>query len=301
MLNHEQYHFAILKEAVMKTRGGDETLGWNTHRGTLTALLTAAGLDGTGRSAEDALLLLRKQNKIVLQKVLSAPPPHLTYRIAEFSEFSSANEFFSGPFNIRVLPEGTAYLSELEGRRLADLESTEMAKRMSKKRFAVGTDVLVGMGARPGRVTYLDDRPSTLGEYVHKVETEHGEETVLGCELELVPEPVTNNQRRPVTRFGNVHFHGDNSRLNVNTIDNSTNTVSQRNQNLFVEMRQTAEKIGDENTRNKIINSIDELEKTQGQGEWTHAYERFVSLLADHITLFAPFLPKLMHIATGLL
>ena len=301
MLIHEQYHFVILKEAVIKTRGGDETLGWNTHRGTLTALLIAAGLDGTGRAAEDALLLLRKQNKIVLQKVLSAPPPHLTYRIAEFSEFSSASEFFSGPFNIRVLPEGTAYLSELEGKKQTDLESAAMAKRMPKKRFGVGTDVLVGIGARPGRVTYLADRPSTLGEYVHKVQTEHREETVLGCDLELVPEPVTNDHRRPVTGFGSIHLYGHNSRVNVNSSDNSRNTVSEKNQNLFMEMRQTAEKIGDENTRNEIISSIDELEETQGQGGWTHAYERFVGLLADHITLFAPFLPKLMHIATGLL
>jgi hypothetical protein len=301
MLTHEQYHLAILKEAVTRTRGGEETLGWETHRGTLNTLLSTAGLDSTGRAPDDALLLLRNQKKIALQKIVFGPP-HRTYRIADFSEYPNARQFFSGPFNVRVLPEGIAYLSELEGKKAAGLESAEMAKRMQpKKRFAVGTDVLVGMGARPGQVTFLDDRPSTLGEYVHKVKTESGEETVLGCELDLVPEPVTNSHRRPVAGFGNVHFYGDNSRVNVNSNDNSTNTVSHRNESLFMEMRQTAQKIGDENTRNEVISSIEELERTQGQSGWTHAYERFVGLVADHITIFAPFLPKLMHIATGLL
>jgi hypothetical protein len=112
---------------------------------------------------------------------------------------------------------------------------------------------------------------------------------------------VTNSDRRPVTGFGDIHFHGDNSRLNVNSHDNSTNIVSERNQNLFMEMRHTAQKIGDEYTRNEIIGSIDELEKAQGQRGWTHAYERFIGLAAAHITLFTPFLSKLMHIATCLL
>jgi len=54
MLIHEQYHLAILKEAVMRTRGGEETLGWQTHRGMLGVLLSDAGLDGTGRAPDDA-------------------------------------------------------------------------------------------------------------------------------------------------------------------------------------------------------------------------------------------------------
>ena len=302
MLEHECYHLVILREAVARTRDGEETLGWQTNRGMLNTVLSNAGLKNIGRAADDALLLMRTQNKIILQKVLFSPP-HLTYALANFSEYRSASDFFSGPFNIRVLPEGTAYLSELEGKRLADLESTEMAKRLEpRNRFAVGTDVLVGIGARPGRVTYLADRPSTMGEYLHKILTERGEEAALGCDLELVPEAVTNADRRPVTGFrGDIHFHGHNSRMNVNSTDNSMNTVSERNKNLFMEMRQTAEKIGDETRRTEIMNSIDELEKTQGQDGWAHAYEKFVGLLADHITLFGPFLSKLMHIATGLL
>jgi hypothetical protein len=305
MLPYEECHLVMLRSAVKLTHSSNEAIGWETNRTTLANILSAAGLDRMGRAAEDALLLLRNQGKIALQKIICDPPPNptLTYRIAGISEPSSASQFFSGPFNIRVLPEGAAYLDELEAKKRAEVESAEMANRVQrKKRFAVGAHVLVGVLQRPGRVTYLADRPSTLGEYVHKVETGHGEETVLGCDMELVPEPITNGGHgRPVAGFRDVHLHGDNSRLNVNSTDNSTNVISQRNQSLFVEMRQTARQIGDEGVRDEIIGSIDELEKTQGQGGWTHAYERFVQLAAAHMTLFAPFLPALMHIATGLL
>ncbi|MGA9972670.1 MAG: hypothetical protein WBQ07_20215 [Candidatus Acidiferrales bacterium] len=177
-----------------------------------------------------------------------------------------------------------------------------MDKRAShKKRFAVGTRVLVGMGQTPAVVKQLDDRPSTLGEYAHTVETEHGQRRVLGCELELVPEAITNTDSRAVAGFRDVHFHGHNSRVNVNSSDNSTNTVSERNKNLFIDMRQAAQKIENEIARNEVINSIDELQENQGRGGWTHAYEKFINLAAAHMTLFTPFLGKLMHIATGLL
>jgi hypothetical protein len=264
-------------------------------------VIATAGLNASGRAPIDALLLMRGQKKIVLQKILYTPPPRLGFVIVDFSEYSTEREFFNGPFNIRVLPEGTAYLSELEGKARADLESAQMkqSKMSPKKRFAVGTRVLVGIAQKPGTIISLADQPSVMGEYVHEVRTEHGEQKALGCDLELVPEAITNTDTRPIAGFGDVHFHGHNSRLNVNTTDNSTNVASERNQGLFLEMREAAKTITDESKRDEIIRHIGELEKTQGQGSFLHAYERFVAVLADHVTLFTPFLPALMHIAAG--
>jgi len=289
MLVHEQYRLVILKQAVTMTRGGDETIGWQTNRTMLNVLLSEAGLDGSGRAPEDALLQLRNQKRIALHKVLSTPP-HLGYYLDDFSAYSSASIFFSGPFNIRVLPEGTAYLSELEGKQAADLRSSRMVKL---QRFDVGSHVLVGREFRLGQVTQVADKPSQQG-YIHIVKTERGEEHVVGGDLQLVPEPMTNSPRRPPS-FGDIHVHGPNSRVNVNSTDNSTNTVLSHD--LFVEMRQTAQKIGDDNTRIEIIGSIDDLEKAQGQGGWVNAYQRFVAVAADHMTLFGPFLSPLMQIA----
>src|SRR5260370_41337290 len=66
------------------------------------------------------------------------------------------------------------------------------AKRLQKNRFAVGARVLVGMSQQVGTVLHVDDEPSILGEYVHRVRTKNGELETVGCDLELVPAPQTN-------------------------------------------------------------------------------------------------------------
>jgi hypothetical protein len=86
------------------------------------------------------------------------------------------------------------------------------APNKPKKRFDVGARVLISAGVA-GVVTHLDDEPSVLGEYMHTIETEHGERRELGCSLELIPRAVTNAESRP---FGstptNIHIeHMENS------------------------------------------------------------------------------------------
>ena len=61
-----------------------------------------------------------------------------------------------------------------------------------------------------------------------------------------------------------VHFHGDNSRLNVRSTDNSVNFVSVSNEQLFVHLREKARSIADDFERNNIVTRLDELEKAQG-------------------------------------
>jgi len=57
----------------------------------------------------------------------------------------------------------------------------------SKKRFAAGAKVRVNNPGVNGVVRVLDDAPSSLGEYWHTIQTEHGERREPGCNLELVP------------------------------------------------------------------------------------------------------------------
>jgi pyrimidine deaminase RibD-like protein len=65
-------------------------------------------------------------------------------------------------------------------------------KRSQKNRFSPGAQVLVGMSRLLGTVLHVDDGPSILGEYVHRVRTENGELDTIGCDLELVPALQTN-------------------------------------------------------------------------------------------------------------
>ena len=51
---------------------------------------------------------------------------------------------------------------------------------------------MVGMSRQVGTVLHVDDEPSIMGEYVHRVRTKNGELETVGCDLELVPAPQAN-------------------------------------------------------------------------------------------------------------
>ncbi len=56
-----------------------------------------------------------------------------------------------------------------------------------RKRFAVGAKVRVRIPGVNGVVKEVNDEPTALGEYWHKIETAHGERKEPGSNLELVP------------------------------------------------------------------------------------------------------------------
>jgi hypothetical protein len=87
----------------------------------------------------------------------------------------------------------------------------------------------------------------------------------LGCSLEFVPRPMTDSKPEWSTKLAqDVHLHGDNSRLNVRSPDNSTNFVSVSSEQLFVHLREKARSITDDTERNDIVTRLDELQKAQG-------------------------------------
>jgi hypothetical protein len=97
----------------------------------------------------------------------------------------------------------------------------------------------------------------------------------------------------------NFHLHGHNSRINVNSTDNSMNVASVSNEKTFVQIREAAQSIVDESEREKILAHIAELESTKGSEGFLPAYKTFMSVIADHMTVFAPFLPVLAQMLSG--
>jgi len=142
-----------------------------------------------------------------------------------------------------------------------------------------------------GTVTQADDEQTVLWEYWHTIKTKTGIRREPGCNLELVPEAVTNSDKR-VTGFRDVHFHGDNARMNVNSTDNSSNVVNQSHA-FFVQMREAAQNIETEQERADILARIEELEQSKGKSGFLQAYQKFMSIAAVHMTVFAPFVPAL--------
>jgi hypothetical protein len=91
----------------------------------------------------------------------------------------------------------------------------------------------------------------------------------------------------------NFNLHGPNSRINMNSTDNSVNVASVSNDKMFLQMREAAQSISDESERAKILSRLDDLESTRGTSGFLPAYQTFMSVIADHVTVFAPFIPAL--------
>jgi hypothetical protein len=97
----------------------------------------------------------------------------------------------------------------------------------------------------------------------------------------------------------NIHFHGPNARLNLHSTDNSSNVVSISNDKTFVQMREAAQSVQDELEREKILAHIAELERSKGSTNFLSAYQTFISVVADHMTVFGPFIPLLTQMLSG--
>jgi hypothetical protein len=171
---------------------------------------------------------------------------------------------------------------------IAGSGTTKKRSMPQKKRFAVGAEVVISNPGVLGVITQADDKPTVLWEYWHRIKTDHREYHEPGCNLELVPMPISNT---PPSPRHSIHLHGDHSRINVNSTDNSTNIVSESR--VFLEMRETAAAVPDEADRAHIVAAVGELEKAQGSVGFFPAYQTFIEVAANHMTLFAPFLPAL--------
>jgi hypothetical protein len=161
------------------------------------------------------------------------------------------------------------------------------------KRFMVGAPVRIKNPGIDGVVTHVADERTALAEYWHKVETKRGERKEPGCNLELIPPPLGNPTLRPPKLADSIHFHGPNARLNVDSIDNSSNTVTISKERVFVDLREQAGSIADDHARADILARIDALESTQGTGGFLAAYQAFMAAASDHITVFTFLLPAL--------
>jgi hypothetical protein len=91
----------------------------------------------------------------------------------------------------------------------------------------------------------------------------------------------------------NFHLHGPNSRINMNSTDNSVNVASMSNDKMFLQMREAAKSISDDAERAKVLSRLEDLESTRGSSGFLSAYQTFMSVIADHMTVFAPFIPAL--------
>lgn len=174
-------------------------------------------------------------------------------------------------------------------------KATKIPAYKPPKRYAVGTNVRVRNPGVDGVVIHMDEERSVMSEYWHTVKTKRGERREPGCNLEVIREPITNSYTKPHQSkiADNIHFHGDNPRLNVNSTDNSINAAVSGNIRLFEALREKANTISDDLERERIQLAIAEMQSAHGSGGFLATYQQFISTVGDHITVFGPLLPML--------
>jgi hypothetical protein len=95
----------------------------------------------------------------------------------------------------------------------------------------------------------------------------------------------------------NVQVIGPNARFNYQSNDSSTNTSLTDSGGVFHDIRLALEQaISDQQESQNVQSLLDELQKAQGTSSFNSKYRQFISSVADHITIVAPFIPRLTEL-----
>ena len=87
---------------------------------------------------------------------------------------------------------------------------------------------------------------------------------------------------------------GPNSRVNVNSIDQSTNIDASVVTSTLDQIREALQKeIEDSEERQLLLSKLDELARTHGTDRFAVSYKAFMAMAANHMTVLAPFIPAL--------
>ena len=89
-----------------------------------------------------------------------------------------------------------------------------------------------------------------------------------------------------------LHVSGNNARVNVGSHDQSTNIVVGGDVlgNLTTALKSG---VSDQQRLEELLAAVNEMRAAKGKSNFAAAYQKFVALCAEHITIVAPFLPAL--------
>lgn len=90
-----------------------------------------------------------------------------------------------------------------------------------------------------------------------------------------------------------INVSGQNARLNVGSVDNSSNVVSSTHAKVFAEARQAVETQVAGKSRDALLTRLEALEKAVNTPSYAARYKEFIQLAADHVTTLAPVITAL--------
>lgn len=94
------------------------------------------------------------------------------------------------------------------------------------------------------------------------------------------------------------NIQGDNSRVNINSNDNSVNIINKSSEEFFTDLRAAVKNEIPESEKNRLLKKIDELESSVGSNTFSEKYSEFMAIAANHTTVLTPYFPALMQLLT---
>jgi hypothetical protein len=117
---------------------------------------------------------------------------------------------------------------------------------------------------------------------------------VEAAECEIEQRKVNPKMRKPQPPVQNTyHLHGHNSRVNIDSTDQSFNVVNISSQELFVQIRELLSKNTTGEIQERILDKLAAMEKAQNQPSFAQRFAEFIAQTADYVTLLSPFMPAL--------
>jgi hypothetical protein len=90
---------------------------------------------------------------------------------------------------------------------------------------------------------------------------------------------------------------GQNTRVNIQSSDSSTNVVSVESSVLFENLRQAVQQSSlDSVVAQRLVENVNAMQSSAGTKTFGERYKEFIAVAADHMTLIAPFLPALTQL-----
>lgn len=107
---------------------------------------------------------------------------------------------------------------------------------------------------------------------------------------------IKESEYNSITNIYNVNGH--NSRVNINSTDNSINYISDSNL-LFEDLQKALKTIQEDKIKEESLELLKEMKDSKGSPSFLEKYQSFIGILANHMTLIAPFIPALTQMITN--
>ena len=126
----------------------------------------------------------------------------------------------------------------------------------------------------------------------------HGGNGLPGGYQAKVRKETSSNQTNSSPALTNIYnIEATNSNINLNPNNSHINNTIYGN-SVFSKIREEINsKIDDEDLKTKVMHLLSEMEQSTGSSSFTAKYSAFISALANHVAIIAPFIPALATMA----